>query len=253
MKTYKNIMYLISIAGLLTAVTLAFSNCGQVKFGSSGTTNKVNDVLTVDPGVEGQGGTDVPPGDGTDPNDPTNEPPGSGTPPGNTGGNDGEDDGEDDGDDHDGHVCHDRPDPRHDGAKGCKFNGIKDIIVNIARIEVRGTHGKILEITGDLGETSIISGELPISIAEDIDAVEIRLILNGTGNVLIDNDNKTFDLKTPSAQQSGLKIPFSGKVDLNGPGAYMLKFSLDPQTQVVHAGKKCLFKPVMKLISILPI
>ena len=309
MKAYKHLLYLFSAAGLLTVITLAFSNCGNVKFGSTSPSNKTgNDVLTVDPGNGGLG-------DG----DPTDEPPGGdppgGDPPGgdppvtydcdahrpycedrddHSGGHEHsrcdrdksynhsrhqssysklnsvlsrmsynsddsddyncedykkyceDEDDDDDDDGHDGRTC-------HGDKNGCKFNGIKDIIVNIARIEIRGTHGEVLVITGDLGETSILGGELPIFVAQNIDAVGIRLVLADGGNVLIDNDNKSFDLKTPSGQESGLKIPFRGNTKLKGPGAYMLKFSIDAETQVVHPGKKCLLKPVLKFVSILPI
>lgn len=210
-----------NFAGIMLAVLFYFNNCGQVEFGT--TNQKPTEVLEVDPGNNGQ---DVPPinDDPITPDDPKYPPTGD---PG------------DDGHPWNGH---------HSCKKSCGNNGIKDIVVNIDHIEIRGTHGEILTLTGDLGETSIIGGSLPIFVSEDIDIVSIRLVLKDSGNYIIDDNNKTFNLKTPSGQQSGLKIPFQGMRASQG-GAYNLKFRINPETQIVKAGKKCLLKPVLHFIS----
>jgi hypothetical protein len=223
MKTLKQYRGSVLATAILAIVMVYFNNCGQVEFGT--TNQKPTDTLVVD--------NSVPPGDGENPDDPQTPPGGDpelpDEPPVNP---------------PDGHPW--------DGHKNCKAacgnNGIKDIIVNIDHIEVRGTHGEILTITGDLGETSIIGGSLPIALSDDIEIVSIRLVLASSGNYLIDNDDKQINLKTPSGQQSGLKIPFQGALN-SSAGAYEVNFKIDPATQIVKAGKKCLLKPVLHFES----
>ncbi len=221
----------VSFLGLATSlfvVMIYFNNCGQVEFGA--TNQKPTETLEV---VQ-----NTPPGDGDpitpdDPQDPPGDNPGNPDDPENP---------DDPGDD--GHPW----DDHHSCKKSCGNNGIKDIIVNIDHIEIRGTHGEVLNITGDLGETSIIGGSLPIAVSEDIEIVSIRLVLKSDGNYIVDNDNKQFALKTPSGQQSGLKIPFQGALDADA-GAYEVNFKVNPLTQIVKAGKKCILKPVLHFIS----
>lgn len=244
------------LIGLLFFTMVYFNNCGQVEFGS---TNDKPATLEVDPGNNGNG---LPPGDGDDPTD-LPPPPGHRDGDGCRGGHkhdhhhhgdgckrdhDGNHEGDDDHEDEDDHEWN-----KHHGCnKSCGNNGVKDIIVNIDHIEIRGTHGEVLTLAGDLGETSIIGGTLPIFVSEDIDIVSVRLVLKDSGNVLIDDDNKSFNLKTPSGQQSGLKISFKGILSVEG-GAYNLSFRIDTETQIVKAGKKCLLKPVLQFVSFKPI
>lgn len=299
MKTLFNSKKAIGLFITLTSfvvISIAFSNCGDVQFGTTQGKPQV-DTLVVDPGNNGQS---VPPGGNGDGG---GTPPGGGNPPPGGGKDcdkhhgrdhkehkdcDRDDDHNDEKDcdkhhdrDHKEHKDCDKDDEHHDHDKDrdhdckhhgkcsnsnedddtkhkrychsrCGNNGIKDIIVNIEKIEIRGTKGEVLEISGDLGETSIISGKLPLLIEDDIEVVSIRLILAETGNVLIDNDNKSFALKVPSGSQSGLKIPVRGVMSV-AKGAYEVSFGLDLKTFMKHSRGKCMLKPVLRFISLLPI
>ncbi len=153
---------------------------------------------------------------------------------------------------HDGHSCRDKKNDEEHGEKnkGCDFNGVKDVVVNIESLEIKGTGGKSVVLQGDLGKTSILDGEVQLSSSESVSALSVRMVLADSGNVLVDKDNKSVELKTPSAQQSGLKVPLSGIKKLEAKSVYRLKFVLEPESQIVHAGKKCILKPVLKFVSL---
>lgn len=248
----KNLKLITGFVGIFLITVLYANNCSEVDFGS----NKPSTTLEV--ADTGNNGQSVPTGDGDNtPDEPLPEDPL--TPP--KGHHDGDycrggkehdhhrGDGckhDEDGDEN--HHDEDRDENKRRCHASCGNNGIKDIVVNIDYIEIRGTHGKVLTLTGDLGEVSIIGGSLPIAVSEDIDIVSIRLVLKKDNNYIIDNDDKRVNLKTPSGQQSGIKIPFQGVSAAQG-GAYSLKFKINPETQVVKAGKKCILKPVLHFVS----
>jgi hypothetical protein len=99
----------------------------------------------------------------------------------------------------------------------------------------------LLSLTGGnseyLGELEIPAGEIS----------QIRLIL-GEDNYLVQGGNR-LDLKTPSAQQSGLKL----KVDkpLNEGIAYDLVIDFDASRSIVKAGNsgQYILKPVLRVIA----
>ena len=99
----------------------------------------------------------------------------------------------------------------------------------------------LLSLTGGtsehLGELEVPAGEIS----------QIRLIL-GEDNYLMQGGNR-LDLKTPSAQQSGLKL----KVDkpLNEGISYDLVIDFDASRSIVKAGNSGLYilKPVLRVIA----
>jgi hypothetical protein len=99
----------------------------------------------------------------------------------------------------------------------------------------------LLSLTGGtsehLGELEVPAGEIS----------QIRLIL-GEDNYLMQGGNR-LDLKTPSAQQSGLKL----KVDkpLNEGIAYDLVIDFDASRSIVKAGNsgQYILKPVLRVIA----
>ncbi len=80
---------------------------------------------------------------------------------------------------------------------------------------------------------------------------QIRLIL-GDNNYAIDNNGERFDLTTPSAQQSGLKVQV--QQDITGGILYRLILDFDAAKSVIKAGNsgRYILKPVLRIISFVP-
>lgn len=71
---------------------------------------------------------------------------------------------------------------------------------------------------------------------------QIRLLL-GENNTVVEN-GETYELKTPSGQTSGLKIPLN--VTLQPGSAYLVRLDFDPYQSVVKTGNgKYNLKPVI--------
>ena len=113
--------------------------------------------------------------------------------------------------------------------------------INLANEASEDNMINLLELTGgnsaNLGEVEVPAGEIS----------QIRLLL-GDNNYLIQGDNQ-IELKTPSAQQSGLKI----KVDkpLQAGISYDLVIDFDAGRSVVKAGNsgQYILKPVLRAIA----
>jgi hypothetical protein len=80
---------------------------------------------------------------------------------------------------------------------------------------------------------------------------QIRLIL-GDNNYIVTNEGEKIMLKTPSAQQSGLKVQVHQTV--SGGILYRLKLDFDAGKSIVKAGNSgnYLLKPVLRIISLEP-
>jgi hypothetical protein len=80
---------------------------------------------------------------------------------------------------------------------------------------------------------------------------QIRLIL-GDNNYIITTDGVNVPLKTPSAQESGLKVQVHQ--DVSGGILYRLTLDFDAGKSIVQAGNsgKYLLKPVLRIISLIP-
>lgn len=75
----------------------------------------------------------------------------------------------------------------------------------------------------------------------------MRLVL-GSNNSLVDSAGNTYQLKTPSAQQSGLKLNLSTDVDLVAGITYKVWIDFDAGRSVVKAGNSgnYILKPVIR-------
>ncbi len=80
---------------------------------------------------------------------------------------------------------------------------------------------------------------------------QIRLIL-GDNNFIITNDGEKIALKTPSGQESGLKVQIHQEV--TGGILYRLTLDFDAGRSIVKAGNSgnYLLKPVLRIISLIP-
>ena len=80
---------------------------------------------------------------------------------------------------------------------------------------------------------------------------QIRLIL-GDNNYIITNENEKIPLKTPSGQQSGLKVQVHQEV--TGGILYRLILDFDAGKSIVKAGNSgnYILKPVLRILSLVP-
>lgn len=128
----------------------------------------------------------------------------------------------------------------------------EQVVVDVADVEFRYAGGEtrranetfagtynLLDLTNGL-DTLIATSEVPAGALE-----EFRLIL-GTDNYLV-TDSERIELRTPSAQQSGLKIKLDD-VELLPGRVYVLLLDFDAGRSVVRAGNSGNYnlKPVIR-------
>lgn len=136
---------------------------------------------------------------------------------------------------------------------------IKEVWVDVRQIEIMpgdtskpillsGVHAgvyNLLELTNGkdtlLADASIPAGSIS----------QIRLIL-GDNNYIVTSTGEKLPLKTPSAQQSGLKVHVHQ--DVLGGSLYRLTLDFDVARSIVVAGNSgnIILKPVLRLISFAP-
>lgn len=95
----------------------------------------------------------------------------------------------------------------------------------------------LLKLTG--GETKLLAdAELPAG-----NITGMRLILGGDNEIVV--DDKSFTLKTPSAEQSGLKIKVNQEIEAGLEYNFILDFDVDKS--IVETGnEKYILKPVIR-------
>ncbi|HKK41511.1 MAG TPA: DUF4382 domain-containing protein [Bacteroidales bacterium] len=90
-------------------------------------------------------------------------------------------------------------------------------------------------------DTLIVEGQVPSGMLS-----QVRLILGDNNNLLIGSDY--FDLKAPSAQQSGLKL--NVHQDMYPGVAYEYTIDFDAGRSIIHTGSdQYILKPVLKVFS----
>ncbi len=109
----------------------------------------------------------------------------------------------------------------------------------------------ISEETQRVNLLDLQNGETILLGEEELEAGfyhQIRLILGDENAVVI--DGKTFPLKTPSAQQSGLKLQVDAQVEAGE--VYVLLLDFNAAKSIVNAGKsgKFLLKPVIRAVEL---
>jgi hypothetical protein len=127
--------------------------------------------------------------------------------------------------------------------------------VNIHVLEVRVQHSSkgwvtISEPDKTYNLLDLVNGEVVILGEEDVEGGrynQVRLIL-GADNTVVNHDGEVFDLKTPSAQQSGLKININS--DLEEGVRYVLILDFDASKSIVRTGNSpvqdYILKPVIR-------
>lgn len=137
--------------------------------------------------------------------------------------------------------------------------GIKEVWVDIQQVEIivgdsshpvalTGVHAgvyNLLDLTGGK-DTLLADALIPAGTIS-----QIRLIL-GDNNYIITPTGEKISLKTPSAQQSGLKVQLHQEV--TGGMLYRLALDFDVARSIVFAGNSdnVILKPVLRVLSFVP-
>jgi len=89
---------------------------------------------------------------------------------------------------------------------------------------------------------------------EGLQIQQIRLVLKTDGHFAVKSDDSICELKTPSAQKTGVKIILTNKVQFEAGHQYNIVVDFDAMKSVVVQGNgRCLLKPVLKLKSALKV
>lgn len=90
-----------------------------------------------------------------------------------------------------------------------------------------------------------------LNISEGTQIKEMRLRLKDSGHYYINSQGEQCELKTPSAQQSGLKFKLPKGMKIEAGYTYNVVMGFDPKKSVVVTGNGgCLLKPVIRIESI---
>lgn len=187
-----------------------------------------------------------------------------------------EDEDTDDADDNHGYVAgvHDEEDDNEDNNKDDNENnednneddnnsrnicslGNRNFAEAILNVKIKaaylsGQNGEEVRVHTTAGQLLALSnGQIVISTRSNIEAHQLRLVLEDTGNTITSSNGVTYPLTTPSAQQSGLKINLGQSENaihsFEADKTYVLTFNIDLAKRVVQAGRsgKCILKPTL--------
>ena len=136
---------------------------------------------------------------------------------------------------------------------------VREVWVDVQQIEIlmndttkplilNGTHPGEYNLLAfsDGKDTLLADATIPVGSIS-----QIRLIL-GDNNYIITNDGQKIALKTPSGQESGLKVQVHQ--DVSGGILYRLILDFDAGRSIIKAGNSgnYLLKPVLRIFSLLP-
>lgn len=136
---------------------------------------------------------------------------------------------------------------------------VESVFVNVKQMELLlekgGKQGRLI-MGQDIGiiDLLLLRDGVLLPVAEvdmppGVAVKQIRLLLHGEGNSLLYTDGSTCSLKTPSAQQTGIKIIMPGDGIIFEAGYdYNLVVDFDAEKSIVFLGNGgCLLKPTVKL------
>lgn len=108
------------------------------------------------------------------------------------------------------------------------------------------------EIVQDDATLSLSKPVLKLRALKSIEVKQLFVRLNESGNQVLGLNNVVMDLVTPSAEQSGLKFQLKKSVQIKTGQEYNLSFEIHAEDQIVANPVKCLFKPVVKSVLLVP-
>lgn len=138
---------------------------------------------------------------------------------------------------------------------------IKSVVVDVDHLEVlvagASRSGRLILAQG-LGPVDLLKLQNGVSLPlqdivapDGLQVQQIRLILKDSGHYIVKGDDSVCELKTPSAQHTGVKIILTNKVQFEAGHQYNVTLDFDANKSVVLQGNGgCLLKPVLKLISV---
>ncbi len=141
---------------------------------------------------------------------------------------------------------------------------LKSVVVDIDHMEVlvagAGKAGRLILAKG-LGAVDLLQLQNGVTLPlQDIVAPaglqiqQIRLILKEEGHFAVKTNDSVCELKTPSAQKTGVKIILTNKIQFEAGHQYNIIVDFDALKSVVVQGNGgCLLKPVLKLKSAMKI
>ncbi|MFH4965986.1 DUF4382 domain-containing protein [Gaetbulibacter sp. M235] len=101
----------------------------------------------------------------------------------------------------------------------------------------------LLNLTGGVNEVLVERFPIPVGTLK-----QIRLVLGDGNTIVIRNDSdvpETFELKTPSAQQSGLKVKVNAVIEEGFTYNYVLDFDVDKSIVMAGNSDNIILKPVL--------
>lgn len=128
----------------------------------------------------------------------------------------------------------------------------KRVIVSVNSVSIKGAGDSTISgiaFNQDVELTSNVVAlpNITLSEGQSLQSKEIRLVLNETGNKLIREDGSVCELKTPSGQQSGLKLKLPETFTILPGLRYSVHLSFDVEKSIVEQGNGgCLLKPVIR-------
>lgn len=137
---------------------------------------------------------------------------------------------------------------------------LKSVVVDVDHMEIllagQGKAGR-LQIAKVLGSVDLLTLQngvsLPLQdvlVPHGLQIQQIRLILKSAGHFAVKGDDSVCELKTPSAQKTGVKIILTNKFNFEAGNKYDIVVDFDAKSSVVVQGNGgCLLKPVLKLKS----
>lgn len=137
---------------------------------------------------------------------------------------------------------------------------LQSVYVDIEHMEVllsSGAKAGRLIVAKNLGSVDLLKLRdgvtLPLQdvlIPHGLQIQQIRLVLKPEGHFAVKGDGALCELKTPSAQKTGIKIIMTNNFKFEAGNAYNIVVDFDALESVVIQGNgRCLLKPVLKLKS----
>lgn len=131
-------------------------------------------------------------------------------------------------------------------ASKCQQVTISDIMLNIDSVRNHGANeSDLLEVIENDKSITLDKLTLKVRASKSEKVKELFLVLNEEGNKILSSENQALELKTPSAQQSGLKVKLDKEIQLKKDSSYNLELVINPAEQILSTKTKCIFKPVV--------
>ncbi len=125
------------------------------------------------------------------------------------------------------------------------------VIINVKYVEVKTNNGTYdYQYSKSINLLDLVNGKDTLLVDQSIPTgriSQIRLVLDENGNYIY-KDGTRFDLETPSAQQSGLKLNLQQEL-LQGI-TYTVRLDFDVTKSIVESGSdKFILKPVIRILT----